>query len=372
MCMSHFSLSKVASLQSQTQLKARLRITSVICLQHLVSHHIFMSHHCNGVSVFQIIDKEQVAHSTSPPTLQMSLVPVTATAITTVTVVITATASLLGQPTTVTTNIFTTVIGLPGQTVTILPPPVTVGDPQSTFVQGSTLPPLYTVTVTEVDAFVQAPGGSIWTRVIYDETGNAAAPTPVSWNEPYLPGEKVLVLPDLNIGWSSWSTGQKAGLCAGVVLIILALLLLWWCCLDRRQEWVVQPRGTYWNGGYWGAGLRGGGGRWNIRKIAIKWKTADTTRQDNLGEEEGGEEERGSRRAWQTNVQQRSARALDQSRQGFLDGNRNNGGPGKVRKQTSLTRYRENASNGESEVHTERSDRPTDNRPPFYQPPRHE
>jgi hypothetical protein len=320
---------------------------------------------------FQIIDKGQVVYSTSTPTLKMSLVVVTATAITKVAVLITATANLLGQATTVTTNIVTTIIGLPGQTVTILPLQVTVGDPQSTFVQGSTLPPLYTATVTEVDAFVRASGGSIWTRVIYDETGNAAARTSTSWNESYVPAEKVLEFPDLNNGWSSWSTGEKAGLCAGVVLIVLGLLFLWWCCLDRRQEWVVQPRGTYWNGGYWGAGLRGGGGRWNIEKIAVKWKEANTAREDNLRGAEEGEEECGNHRASQTNVQQRSARALDESREGFLDGDRNNGGPGKVRKHTSPARYRGNASNGESEEQTGRCEPPTKDCPPFYQPPGH-
>lgn len=202
----------------------------------------------------------------------MSLVTLTtATAITTVPVLVTAIASLFDKPTTTTTNVFTTIIGLPGQTITILPTPMTDGEPQyNPLPAGSTPPPLYTVTVTEVNAFVQAPGGPIWTRILYDETGDATAPTQTTWIEPYVPGEKVLVLPEMNNGWNSWSTAERAGMCAGVVLFVLALGLLWWCCLDRRQEWIVQPRGTYWNGGYWGAGLRGGGGKWNIDRIVRK------------------------------------------------------------------------------------------------------
>lgn len=279
----------------------------------------------------------------------MSLVTVTATATTTVPVIVTATASLFGQPTTVTTNIYTTVVGLPGQTVTIFPPPDTAGESQFVpFIQESTVQqPQYTVALTQIDAFVQAPGGSIWTMISYEETEYMAAPTSTSWNEPYVSGEKVLVLPDLNSGWGSWSTGEKAGLCAGVVLIVLGLLLLWWCCLDRRQEWIVQPRGTYWNGGYWGAGLRGGGGRWNMRQIALKWKTARGGRPERAAE---AEERRNNSRPWQTNVQLRSAKALDESRQGFLDGDRNNGGSGKVGKLTSCARDPKNAFSEGSEV----------------------
>lgn len=232
----------------------------------------------------------------------MSLVTGTATATATVLVAVTATASLFGQPTTVTTNVYTTVMGLPGQTVTISPPPDSAGEPQFVpFVQESTvLQPQYTVTVTEIDAFIQAPGSSIWTTVFYDETENMAAPTPTSWSEPYVPREKVLALPDLNSGWASWSTGERAGLCAGVVLIVLALLLLWWCCLDRRQEWIVQPRGTYWNGGYWGVGLRGGGERWNMRQIALKWKTARGDHTEGVVE---AEEDPNNSRPWQINAQ---------------------------------------------------------------------
>jgi hypothetical protein len=304
----------------------------------------------------------------------MSLVIVTATAITTVPVLVTATASLFGQPATVTSNVFTTVVGLPGQTITVFPPPITAGEPQfMPLVQDSALPqPLYTVTVTEIDAFVQAPGGTIWTTIFYDETANAVAPTPTSWNEPYTPGEEVLVLPDLNSGWNSWSTGERAGLCAGVVLVVLGLLLLWWCCLDRRQEWIVQPRGSYWNGGYWGAGLRGGGGRWNIRQIVLKWNKTENPEGDNAERAEEAEEDRSNHRAWQTNVQRRSVRALYESRAGFLDGNRNNGGPGKAGKQTSRAQHAENASSEESEAQKETSERHLGEPLLFHQPSRND
>jgi hypothetical protein len=107
----------------------------------------------------------------------MSRIIVTATAITTAPVLITATASLFGKPTTVTTNVFITIFGLPGQTVTIFPPTVTAGEPKYTpYPTSSTLPPLYTVTLNEVGAFVQAPSGTVGTRVFYGETGNAAEP----------------------------------------------------------------------------------------------------------------------------------------------------------------------------------------------------
>jgi hypothetical protein len=78
----------------------------------------------------------------------------------------------------------------------------------------------------------------------------------------------------------------------------------------------------------------------NMRQIALKWKTA---RGDHAEEDCNG------RRPWQTNVQLLSAKALDESRQSFLDGNRNNGGPGKVGTPTSCARHPRNALD-ESEV----------------------
>jgi len=163
----------------------------------------------------------------------MALTIVTATAITTAPLLITATASLFGEPTTVTTNVFTTAFGLPGQTVTIFPPTVTAEEPKYTpYRTGSRLPPFYTVTVNEVDAFVQAPSGTVWTRVFYDETGNAAEPILAYWGEPYVPEEKV--------------QKSKGLISVGLVLFVFAMLLLWWCCLDRRDEWMVQPGARYW------------------------------------------------------------------------------------------------------------------------------
>ena len=76
------------------------------------------------------------------------------------------------------TNSFATIFGLPDQTVTNFPPTVTAGEIQyAPYQTGSILPPLYTATVTEVNAFVQAHGGTVQTRVTCDETGNATVPT---------------------------------------------------------------------------------------------------------------------------------------------------------------------------------------------------
>jgi hypothetical protein len=133
----------------------------------------------------------------------------------------------LREPTTVTTNVLNTISGLPGQTVTIFPQKVIAGEPQYTpYPTGSILPPLHTVTVTKVDAFIQASGGTVWTKVVYDEAGNAAVPTLAYWGEPYVPEEKVMVLPSTNDGWSSWSKSQKVVMCAELVLFVFATLLL--------------------------------------------------------------------------------------------------------------------------------------------------
>lgn len=148
----------------------------------------------------------------------MSLIIVTATA----PILTTATVSLFGELTTVTTNVFT-IFGLPGQAVTIFPLTVTAGELKYTpYPTGSTLPPLYTVTLNEVGTFVQAPSGTVWTRVFYDETGNAAEPILAYWGEPYVPEEKVVVLPSTNDGWSSWSKSQKVLMCVGLVLFVFA------------------------------------------------------------------------------------------------------------------------------------------------------
>ena len=199
------------------------------------------------------------------------------------------------------------------------------------------------MTVTEVDAFVQVADGSIWTRVFYDETDDSAAPTPMNWVQPYVPGEKILVLPALNSGWSSWSEGDRAGLCAGVVLLVLALGLLWWCCLHRRQEWIVQPRDTYWNGVYWGAGLRGGGGKWNLGRIALKWKKTNDARGQDAERFEGATDEPEVHGAGQTNPQHQGATALRTSQKQVMDGDRSNGGCDGVRRQKiSFPAYQKN------------------------------
>lgn len=78
-------------------------------------------------------------------------------------------------------------------------------------------------------------------------------------------------------------------MCVGLVLLVFAILLLRWCCLDRENEWIVQHGARYLNGGYWAAGLRGGGGRFNIARIALKWRKADTTREENLERTEDAE-----------------------------------------------------------------------------------
>lgn len=169
------------------------------------------------------------------------------------------------------------------------------------------------MTVNEVDAFVQALSGTVWTRVFYDETGNAAKPILAYWGEPYVPEEKVMVLPSTNDGWSNWSKSQKVLMCVGLVLFVFAMLLLWWCCLDRGNEWIVQPGARYWNGGYWGAGLRGGGGRFNIARIALKWRKTDATREENRERAENVGNNPRDQGHGQTNPQQESSRALGAS-----------------------------------------------------------
>ena len=61
------------------------------------------------------------------------------------------------------------------------------------------------------------------------------------------------------------------------------------------------------NGGYWGAGLRGGGGRFNIARIALKW------RENRERAEDAGNNPRDQGHG-QTNPQQESSRALRASR----------------------------------------------------------
>jgi hypothetical protein len=77
---------------------------------------------------------------------------------------------------------------------------------------------------------------------------------------------------------------------------------------------MVQPGTRYWNGGYWGAGLRGGGGRFNIARIALKWRKTDAAREENRERaEDPGSNPRDQGRG-QTNPQQESNRALRASR----------------------------------------------------------
>jgi hypothetical protein len=150
--------------------------------------------------------------------------------------------------------------------------------------------------------------------------------------------------------------------CVGLVLFAFAMLLLWWYRLDRGDEWMVQPGARYWNGGHRGAGLRG---RWRKVQYCANRPQMEEDRCCQRGEPGKG---RGRRKQPQRpgTWTDKSATRKQQGAQGesvqLTNGNRNNRGSCKIAKYLSCG----------PQAHIDRLELLIDDRPPLYQPPRHD
>lgn len=141
--------------------------------------------------------------------------------------------------TTVTSRIATTLLATEGQTITLTSPipspyvaPTTKYTPTTTTLE-------HTVTLTEIDIYLQNAAGQIYSTWIVP-----LAPAPPGETTEAPQPSVLIVQPPRNHNdnddWDNWSQGAKAGLIIGVVLGTLLLLgLIWWCC-RRRNIWFAQ------------------------------------------------------------------------------------------------------------------------------------
>lgn len=182
----------------------------------------------------------------------------------------TATEVILESTATFTTIWQSTYLATLGGTITITPPPIywSLQPPETA---SPTTHPDATVTVTEVAiTIVQPDSTSVSTLTLPMTTSYATAFPPIQ-PSPYV----IVVGSDhYNHGWDSWSSGQKGGMIAGVILaflLMLACLLLWrssrkrtWIANDwsvnSHPAWGTNQPGQMVPQGYAGRGLRGGSG----------------------------------------------------------------------------------------------------------------
>ncbi|KIX96940.1 uncharacterized protein Z520_07054 [Fonsecaea multimorphosa CBS 102226] len=235
----------------------------------------------------------------------MSFTTETVTEITTTAVVISPTV-ISDITTTVTCHISTTLFATFGQTVTIpspaSPSTTTVTAPTTKYTPIPTITTqTSTVTLTELDIYLQDDGGNIYSTWIIPISG---FPLPNSTHTGD-PGQLIYVVdPHDGGGWDHWSTGAKAGMIVGVVLgAIVILAMTFWCVRKRvNGKWwfahawphsgaappvvdiggptlvhgsIVNGHSVPYQYGYgygYGVGLRGGGGDRSSRpRWARKW-----------------------------------------------------------------------------------------------------
>ncbi|KIW35383.1 uncharacterized protein PV07_02081 [Cladophialophora immunda] len=240
----------------------------------------------------------------------MSFTTQTVTEITTTAAMISPTL-ISDTTTTVTSHLSTTLSATFGQTVTI-PSPSSPASPSTTVVTlpttkytpiPTTTTQTSTITLTELDIYLQDDGGNIYSTWIIPISGSSLSNPTITG----VPGQLVYVVNSDDSGWDHWSTGDKAGMIVGVVLgAILIFAVIFWCARKRvNGKWwfahawphpatAVLPvdagnpslvHSTMVNGqvvpyqygyGYgYGVGLRGGcGGRDWIPRWATKWLQA--------------------------------------------------------------------------------------------------
>ena len=181
----------------------------------------------------------------------------------------TATTAVIISPTlissdvtiTVTSHLSSTLTATLGQTVTIHSPPsasalsttitdiatpaspssptatATVVDTTAKYTPSSaTITGTATLTVTELDAYLQNTDGSIYsTWVIPYTPGPPSEPTNTQTS-----GLVYVVPPSNDDTWDNWSTGERAGLIVGVILAACLLFaIIWYYC---RRSWA----GNWW------------------------------------------------------------------------------------------------------------------------------
>ncbi|RVX72445.1 hypothetical protein B0A52_03633 [Exophiala mesophila] len=145
--------------------------------------------------------------------------------------------------TTVTCRLSTTLRASQGQTITITSPPSALPPPPVTAATTVYSPAVATktstITLTELDVFLQNPEDNIYsTRYI------SLSPTPAPPSSPTNPDVYfVFVVEPEEGGWDGWSTGEKAGLITGVVLGAILIMGVILFLLRRRKIWAV--------GGWW-------------------------------------------------------------------------------------------------------------------------
>ncbi|KIW90445.1 uncharacterized protein Z519_09091 [Cladophialophora bantiana CBS 173.52] len=139
--------------------------------------------------------------------------------------------------TTVTSHLSTTLFATFGQTVTIhspsSPSTTTIIAPATGYTPVSrTTTQTSTITLIELDIYLQDDGGSIYSTWIIPFSGSPVRDPTHTQNASQI---VYVVNPD-DSGWDHWRTGEKVGMIVGIVLgAILIVGTIFWCVRKKGQ-----------------------------------------------------------------------------------------------------------------------------------------
>jgi hypothetical protein len=147
--------------------------------------------------------------------------------------------------TTVTSHLATTLFATQGQTVTITSPDVPASAPPTVEYTPPTTTRTSTVTLTEIDVYLQNPQGEIYSTWIIPLPLAPTSTDGIIATSSETPRPSVYVVQPANGSgkddvWDNWSKGERAGLIVGVVVAAaLIFAVIWWCC-RRSNIWFAH------------------------------------------------------------------------------------------------------------------------------------
>jgi len=147
--------------------------------------------------------------------------------------------------TTITSHLTTTLFATQGQTVTIISPDVQAPVPPTTKYTPTITTQTATVTLTEIDIYLQNAQGEIYSTWIIPLPLIPTITEGIPATGGGTPRSSVYVVqPAQGSGeedvWDNWSKGERAGLIIGVVLAAALIFgVIWWCC-RRSNIWFAH------------------------------------------------------------------------------------------------------------------------------------
>lgn len=155
------------------------------------------------------------------------------------TTVVALTPTIISDVTsTVTAHLATTLLATQGQTLTIPSPDTPISTTFTTEYLPTTTIASATVTLTEVDIYLQNIQGEIYSTWII--------PLPIATTKRETPTPSTYVVqpgPESEGGevWDNWTAGERAGLIVGVVLAATLMFgVIWWYFMRRNHVWLAH------------------------------------------------------------------------------------------------------------------------------------